>query len=91
MKVYCKASFIDVNVNFFKILGAGYGESYLKWQEGKVYNARLGNTYESIGEQYIDIETENTGYSSCLGKKIFNKHFMTIEDVRDEKIKQILK
>ena len=88
MKVYCKESYIDTNVNFFKICGAGYGERYTKWCKGCFYNTSPNTMVEP---HTFYIESENTGHSSTLTKKEFDNHFLTIEDLRNERIEQIIK
>jgi|ERR1035437_2565754 hypothetical protein len=108
MKVFCKKSYIDTNVNFFKIQGAGYGEKYTKWESGKSYEARIYEAQtsdrrwgiyeaqtsdrrwvESIVKSYYII-TETPGVASRVDSKEFSMYFSTIEQMREEKIEQIL-
>lgn len=89
-KVYCKEDIIDINQNFFKIKGAGYGETYIRWKKGVAYEARLGNEQELSVGSFIYIEHEVGSYSP-LKKKFFYDNFETIEDKRNRIIEELIK
>jgi hypothetical protein len=91
VKVYCKRTYLDTNQNFFKIRGKGYGESYAKWEKDKYYSMRLPEQIErEMGILYY-IQTEVTeNIWSPIKKKEFDKYFTDIDELRNNKIEQIL-
>ena len=90
MKVYCKRTYLDTNQNFFKIRGKGYGESYAKWEKDKYYSIRLPHEIEiEMGILYY-IQTEVENSYSPIKKKVFDKYFTDIDELRNNKIEQIL-
>lgn len=102
MKVYCKRTLFKKNNNFYPINGKSYGEDYVEWKRGKFYNFRIPEDYER-GFHLVDfrtemfpgiyyyIETEREGVSSPIKEKEFRKHFMDVDELRNEKIEKILK
>ncbi len=90
-QVYCNDDIVDVNQNFFKILGVGYGGKYIKWKKNTFYKAIMADDLGvSIGT-YIYVESEtNVDTYHPLKKNFFNKCFSTIDEVRDRKIEQLL-
>lgn len=91
MRVLCNEDILDVNQNYFRILGAGYGESYLRWKKGKLYNAFMGSEMDLSIDTYIYLESEVIGSNYPMKEKFFNENFSTIEEVRDRKIEELLK
>lgn len=98
-KVYCKRTYFEKNTNAFPIFGKKYGEDYVKWCWGKTYKCRKPDDFER-GDQtemfpgiYYYIETEIMGGNiwTPIKEKEFRKHFMDVDELRNEKIEQILK
>jgi hypothetical protein len=101
-KVYCKRTYFEKNTNAFPVNGKKYGEDYVKWAWGKEYKFREPDDYERGGHTemfpgiYYYIETEvNSGNGhkiwSPIKEKEFRRHFMDVDELRNEKIEQILK
>jgi len=91
LKVYCKRTYLDTNQNFFKIRGKGYGESYAKWEKNKYYSIRLPQDIERKMGIFYYIQTEvNEDSYSPIKKKEFEKYFIDIDELRNNKIEQIL-
>ena len=97
MKVYCKRTYFETNSNFYKINGKGYGESWAKWEIGKYYEARNPSTLEKQFGILYYISTEKCydktlkSYTwSPIRKSDFNKYFIDIDELRNEKIDKIL-
>ncbi len=100
MKVFCKRTYFETNQNFFKINGKGYGENWAKWENGKYYEARTPNDLESqFGiVYYIESEREYTENGSLtksyiwspIKKSEFNKYFIDVDQLRNQKIDKIL-
>ena len=97
MKVYCKRTLFKKNNNFYPVNGKSYGEDYVEWERGKYYNFRIPEDYERGGWTemfpgiYYYIETEVEGASSPIKEKEFRKHFMDVDELRNDKIEKILK
>jgi len=97
VKVYCKRTLFKKNNNFYPINGKEYGDDYVEWERGKFYNFRIPEDYERGGHTemfpgiYYYIETEIEGVSSPIKEKEFRKHFMDVDELRNEKIENILK
>lgn len=91
MKVYCKRTFFEKNLNTYSINGKKFGEEWIKWSKGKYYKIRIPEDYErDVGVQYY-IESDRESYWAPIKEKDFNKHFIDISKLRDEKIDQIFK
>ncbi len=97
MKVYCKRTLFKKNNNFYPVNGKEYGDDYVEWERGKFYNFRIPEDYERVGHTemfpgiYYYIETEIEGVSSPIKEKEFRKHFTDVDELRNEKIENILK
>jgi hypothetical protein len=97
VKVYCKRTLFKKNNNFYPVNGKEYGDDYVEWERGKFYNFRISEDYERGGHTemfpgiYYYIETEIEGVSSPIKEKEFRKHFMDVDELRNEKIENILK
>ena len=96
MKVYCKRTLFKKNNNFYPVNGKEYGDDYVEWERGKFYNFRIPEDYERASFPgspgiYYYIETEVEGVSSPIKEKEFRKHFMDVDELRNEKIENILK
>ena len=90
MNVYCKRTYFEKNTNVFPVNGKDYGQDYVKWSLGKIYECYEPKDYEKPATYLIiKSEVENTGYP--VSEKNFNKHFETLEEYRNRKIEQILK
>lgn len=90
MKVFCKRTYFRTNSNYFPINGKSYGESYVLWKKGKYYKANLPMDYErEVGIYYI-VESEQETFYMPIKKNDFDKYFIDIEKLRDEKINLIL-
>lgn len=90
MKVFCKRTYFETNSNFFKIDGKAYGENYTKWRKNNTYHIRKADEWEEkLGIIYY-IETEQMLWSP-VNQKRFEKYFLDIQTLRDEKIKDLLK
>jgi len=90
VKVYCKRTYLDTNENFFKIRGKGYGESYAKWEKDRYYLIRIPEEIErEMGILYY-IKTEVNDIWSPIKKKVFDKYFTDIDELRNNKIDKIL-
>ena len=97
MKVYCKRTYFETNSNFHKINGKGYGEKWVKWEKGKYYEARkpskierqFGIIYYISTEKCYD-KTMKSYTWSPIKLSDFKKHFVDIDDLREEKINTIL-
>lgn len=90
MKVYCKRTCFEKNKNAYPINGKEYGQDYVKWACGRIYECHEPKDYEKP-TTYLIIESEVEKTWSPISEKNFNKHFETLEDYRNNKIKQILK
>lgn len=90
MKVYCKRTFFEKNWNSYTINGKGYGQEWAKWLKGKFYSFRIPQSYErQVGVYYI-LENERESFWSPIKEKEFFKYFIDIDQLRQEKIDQIL-
>ena len=90
MLVYCKRTVFERNPNYYSINGKSHGEDWVKWSKGKYYKVRLPKDYErKVGIYYV-IECERESFWMPVKEKDFHKHFIDIEQLRDEKINQIL-
>ena len=79
------------NTNYYPINGKSYGESYVVWEKGKFYKFRYPQDYEkSVGVYYL-IESERESFWNPINKKEFKKHFTDVDELRQEKIIEILK
>lgn len=96
MKVYCKRTLFKKNNNFYPVNGKDYGEDYVEWERGKFYNFRIPEDYERGGRTkmfpgiYYYIETEIQGVYSPIKEKEFRKHFIDVDELREDKIDKIL-
>lgn len=91
MKVYCKRTYLTQNTNSYQILGKSYGESYAVWKKGKFYNFRTPKDYEKgVGVYYI-IESERESFWNPIKEKDFKKHFIDVDEWRNNKIDEIIK
>ena len=90
MKVYCKRTVFEKNTNSYPINGKEYGESWVKWQKDKYYRFNIPEDIErSMGiHYYIKSERESLWYP--IKKKEFDKYFTDIDELRNNKIEQIL-
>jgi len=90
LKVYCKRTFFEKNTYSYSINGKEYGESWVKWQKDKYYLFRIPEDIErSMGiHYYIKSERESLWYP--IKKKEFDKYFTDIDELRNNKIEQIL-
>ncbi len=97
MKVYCKRTVFKKNNNTYPINGKEYGEDYVEWQKGKFYNFRVPKEYERGGKTqmfpgiYYYIESERESFWSPISEKEFRKHFIDVDELRENKITEILK
>jgi uncharacterized lipoprotein YddW (UPF0748 family) len=90
LRVYCKRTFFEKNWNSYPINGKEYGQDWAKWIHGKFYNFRVPQNYEKeVGVYYI-IESERESFWSPIKIKDFNKHFIDIDQLRQEKIDRLL-
>lgn len=101
MKVYCKRTYFETNSNFYKINGKSYGENWAKWQKGKFYEIRNPSEIEQeFGIIYYicterTYENRNTSIKKSyiwapIKKTDFNKYFIDVDELRNEKIDKIL-
>lgn len=89
MKVYCKRNYLELNTN----AGVGYGDKFVKWKKGKIYDVVIPPEFEvEMGILYYIENEEIHGQpiTSPVNKKIFHKYFHTIDKYRDIKINEIL-
>ena len=78
------------NTNTYQILGKSYGESYAVWMKGKFYNFRYPQDYErEVGVYYL-IESERESFWNPIKEKEFRKHFLDVDELRLNKINEIL-
>ncbi len=90
MQVYCKRTYFEKNSNTYPINGKEYGEEWAKWIKGKYYKARIPQEYEKgVGVYYL-LESERESFWSPIKEKEFHKHFIDIDQLREEKIQRIL-
>lgn len=90
MKVLCRRTYFEKNTNAYPINGKNYGEQWVKWKKGKYYSVRLPQDYEKAIGVYYRIESERESFWSPIKEKEFHKHFIDIDELRNEKIEQIL-
>ena len=96
MKVYCKRTYFEKNTNAFPVNGKEYGQDYVKWAWGKIYECREPEGYERGGHTdmfpgiYLYIESEIKDTACPIKEKEFKRHFETLEENRDRKLEQIL-
>ncbi len=90
MQVYCKRTYFEKNLNTYPINGKDFGQEWVKWSKGKYYKIRIPEDYErNVGVYYI-IESERESFWSPIKEKEFHKHFIDIDQLREEKIQRIL-
>lgn len=90
MKVYCKRTYFEKNNNSYPINGKSYGEMWTKWIKGKFYKFRLPKDYEKTVGVYCILENERESFWTPIKEKEFKKHFIDVDDLRQEKINRIL-
>ena len=90
MKVFCKRTYFQKNLNSYPISGKGYGESYVLWKKGKFYTVRLPQEYEKAVGIYYVVQSEDVTIYTPVKKREFNKYFTDIDQLREEKINIIL-
>lgn len=90
MKVYCKRTFFEKNTNFFPVNGKEYGQDYAKWACGKIYQCREPKDYEKFST-YLIIESEIENTWCPISEQNFKIYFTTLDELRNEKIDQILR
>ena len=99
MKVYCKRTCFERNDNVFPINGKEYGQDFVKWGWGKIYECHEPKDYEKPAT-YLIIESEvifeeitspNKKSWYPISEKNFHKYFETLDENRNKKIEQILK
>jgi hypothetical protein len=90
MKVFCKRTYFQKNLNAFPVAGKNYGESYVLWKKGQFYNIRVPQDYEKEVGIYYVVESEYPTIYTPVKKKEFAKYFMDIDQLRDEKLNIIL-
>ena len=82
MKVFCKRTYFD------KLFG---GEQFVKWEKNKYYDM---HTYEDwIVQIFIESEVKGAnGYIifDNISKKDFSKYFIKVDELRNNKIDDIL-
>jgi hypothetical protein len=91
VKVYCKRTYLTQNTNTYQILGKSYGESYAVWEKGKFYQFRQPQDYEKEVGVYYLIESERKSFWNPIKEKEFKKHFIDVDELRQNKINEILK
>ena len=91
MKVYCKRTYLTQNTNTYQILGKSYGESYAVWEKGKFYQFRQPKDYEKEVGVYYLIESERESFWNPIKEKEFRKYFIDVDELRQNKINEILK
>ena len=79
------------NTNTYQILGKSYGESYAVWEKGKFYQFRQPQDYEKEVGVYYLIESERKSFWNPIKEKEFKKHFIDVDELRQNKINEILK
>lgn len=90
MKIYCKRTVFEKNTNTYPVNGKEYGESWVKWEKDKYYGFKIPEDIErSMGIHYY-IKTERESLWSPIKKKEFDKYFTDIDELRNNKIEQIL-
>jgi hypothetical protein len=88
--VYCKRTVFEKNLNTYPINGKSFGEEWVKWANGKYYKFRIPEIHErQVGVYYI-IESERESFWSPIKEKEFHKHFIDIDQLREEKIDKLL-
>lgn len=90
MRVFCKRTFLIQNTNTYPINGKQYGEHYAVWKKGKYYKARIPKDYEKAVGVYYNIESERESFWNPIKEKEFRKHFIDVDELRQEKINKIL-
>jgi len=89
VKVYCKRTYFERNLNTYQINGKNYGEHWSKWIKGKYYKIRIPADYErNVGVFYV-IESERESFWP-IKEKDFHKYFIDINELREEKIDSLL-
>lgn len=91
MRVFCKRTFFVKNVNYYPINGKNYGEDYAVWKKGKYYNVRMPKDYEKDVGVYYNIESERESFWNPIKEKEFKKHFIDVDELRNDIIEKILK
>lgn len=78
MKSYCKRTFFDK-------------DNSVKWIKEKYYDTMVPDDYELKNgvHVYVKVEDRHQMYHP-LNKNEYNKYFIGIDEIREEKIKQIL-
>jgi hypothetical protein len=90
VKVFCKRTYFEKNSNFYPINGKNYGENWVKWQKGKYYKVRIPEDYEKSVGVFYKIESERESFWLPIKEKEFNKYFIDIDELRNNKIDKIL-
>ena len=84
MRVYCKRTYFERNLNTYPINGKDYGE------QGKYYKIRIPEDYERRVGVYYYMENERESFWSPIKVREFDKYFIDVDQLREEKIDQIL-
>lgn len=90
MKIFCKRTYFEKNLNIYPINGKTYGEHWPKWIRGKYYKIRIPEDYERRVGVYYYTEDERHLQWSPIKVSEFNKYFIDVDQLREEKIDQIL-
>ena len=89
MIVYCKRTYFERNLNTYPINGKDYGEHWSKWIKGKYYKIRIPEDYERRVGVYYYMENERESFWSPIKVSEFDKYFIDVDQLREEKIDQI--
>ncbi len=88
-KVYCKRTYFEKNTNAYPVNGKEYGQDYVKWAWGKIYQCREPKDYEKFST-YLIIESEVENSWWPISEQNFKIYFTTLDEYRNTKIEKIL-
>jgi hypothetical protein len=90
LKLLCKRTFFKENLNFYPVEGKLYGNEYVAFQNGKIYQYKEPEDYEKSVGVYLIVESERKDFWLPVKKSEFDKHFINLEENRNRKIDEIL-
>lgn len=90
MKLICKRTFFKKNLNYYPVNGKLYGNEYVAFKNGKIYQYKEPEDYEKAVGVYLIVESERKDFWLPVKKSEFDKYFINLEEIRNKKIDEIL-
>jgi hypothetical protein len=90
MRLYCKRTFFKVNLNAYPVVGKLYGQKYIAFKKNKIYSCKEPQKYEKDIGIYLIVESERIDFWLPIKKSEYDKYFLNLEEIRNNKINEIL-